>query len=101
MQTLEVDMSVLQCNDQINCVFLVAQKQILGMATGNLPSQNPGLFNGEQRRMLYGRVLDTQGVELGEKLFWRFRHPGINPANADPMEVKMMRILPVAALLRS
>ena len=54
MQALEVDVCVLQRDDEINFVFFIAQKQVLGVPAGDLTAQGLRLLDREQGRMLYG-----------------------------------------------
>ncbi len=52
MQTLEIDIRVLEGDDEVKRVFLVAQKQVFGVPSRDLPAQILRLLDGEQRRVL-------------------------------------------------
>ena len=68
MQTLEVDVGIFKGDHQINCVFLVAQKEVLGVPAGNLPAQASRLFDGKKGRVLDRRMGDAKGIQRGEEL---------------------------------
>jgi hypothetical protein len=68
MQALEVDVGIFEGDHQINCVFLVAQKKVLRVPSGNLPAKALRLLNRKKRRMLDRRMGNAEGVERGEEL---------------------------------
>ncbi len=70
---------VFKRDPEVNVVFFVTQKQVLGVPARNLAAQGPRLLNSEQRRVLHRRMRDSQAVEHGEELIGCFRHGAINP----------------------
>jgi hypothetical protein len=74
VQALQGDRRILQRHDQIEVAALVAQEQVLGVASRDLAAQRLRLVDGEQRRMGHGGVRDAEPIEQSEQVGGRGRH---------------------------
>src|SRR5215813_8780470 len=76
VQRFEFNFGVLERGDQVERAALVPEEQVLGVAACNLSAQGAALLDGEQWRMVDGRVPNPQLVEIGKQLVRSCGHVG-------------------------
>jgi hypothetical protein len=80
VQALEIDGRLILCAQQEDPALLVLEEQVLRLAARDLAAQCLRLGDGEHRRMLDGRGLDPELIEIGHQLFTRRGHAASSPA---------------------
>src|SRR5262249_51639222 len=68
VQGFELDRRVLERGDEEERALLVAQEEVLGVATRNLAAQRLRLPDREEGRMRHGAVRDTELIEQREQV---------------------------------
>ena len=89
MQRLELDHRIFQRHHQVERVLLVLEKEVLGMAAGNLPTQRLRLLDREQRRVRDRAMGDPEAVEKGEQIVGRGGHGGECGTPGDRCELAL------------